>query len=109
MFSTTIQIQTLILSSASRPVDEVINSMLDGHSDNEVYDILKAILSTGIEHDEQVSEIIRAAWSKLLSTGCWHSFFPDEHTLKTTFQYNEAIKPAIDRLANQDRNIMASI
>ncbi|KAI9760303.1 MAG: hypothetical protein M1840_002565 [Geoglossum simile] len=41
--------------------------MLDCHSDDKSYDILKAMLSTGIEHDKQVSEIIRAAWSKLLA------------------------------------------
>ncbi|KAI9765616.1 MAG: hypothetical protein M1840_007305 [Geoglossum simile] len=109
MSSTALQIQTLILSVASQPVDEVITNMLDGRSEDEAYDILKAMLSTGIEHDEQVSEIIRAAWFKLLGTGCWRSFFPDEHTLRTTFQYNKAIKPAIDRLAKRDRNIMASI
>jgi len=107
--SSTVQIQTLILSSASQPVDEVISNILDGRSDDQAFDILKTILTTGVEHDEQVCEIIRAAWAKLLETGCWHGVFPDEHTLRSTFQYSSAIKPAIDRLAKQDRQKMANI
>lgn len=83
--------------------------MLEGCSDEQAFDILKAILTTGIEHDEQVCEVIRAAWIKLLSTQCWRGFFPDEHSLKTTFQYSETIKPAMDRLATQDRNKMANM
>jgi len=109
MSSSVTQIQSLILSSASQPVDEVINNMLDGRSNDQAYDILKAILTTGVEHDEQVCEVIRSAWTKLLSMECWHGFFQDEHQLKSAFTYNTSIKPAIDRLANLDRHKMASM
>lgn len=109
MSSSVAQIQSLILSSANTPVDEAINTMLFGHSKEQAYDILKAILNTGVEHDEQVCEVINAAWDKLLSTECWRGFFQDEHQLRSAFTYNTSIKPAIDRLASLDRHKMASM
>ncbi len=105
------QIQSLILTAAgaNQPVSQTIDSMLEGRTDGQVYDILATLLTTGVEHDEQVCEIIGAAWTKLLGTGCWRGIFPDEHTLRSTLQYSSAIKPAIDRLAKQDRQKMANM
>ena len=102
-------IQKTIVESATRPVNEVLRDLVCGKPSAEALELLRSIITTGVIYDEQLTEIVSAAWGMIRTRELWKARFDSLEALEKLVNYRAVIDPIIQRHSRNDRRKLSEM
>ncbi|KAI9765300.1 MAG: hypothetical protein M1840_007499 [Geoglossum simile] len=90
-------IRQLLVDASHTPVDQVIAELVRGLSKAEALARLQEIINVATYYDEQIAELVSAAWELITSDRLWDQTFESIYELEQVISFNTAIKPLLQR------------